>query len=69
MYTVYKLNVDELNEDLLQSIKTLFHDKIIEIAVCEADAAGRLLVGMNLGQDGDAAGHTGYIGVFQAKGL
>ncbi|MGZ8216926.1 hypothetical protein [Methylomagnum sp.] len=39
MYTVYKLNADELNEDFLQSIKTLFHNKSIEIAVCEAEAA------------------------------
>lgn len=39
MYTVYKLNADELNEDFLKSIKSLFHNKIIEIAVCEADTS------------------------------
>lgn len=41
MYTVYKPNADELNEDFLQSIKSLFHNKTIEIAVCEAEAAGQ----------------------------
>lgn len=39
MYTVYKLNADELNEDFLQSIKFLFRNKTIEIAVCEVEAA------------------------------
>ncbi len=39
MYTVYKLKADELNDDFVKSIQSLFHGKAIEIAVCESDAA------------------------------
>ena len=39
MYTTYRLKANELNDDLLQSIKSLFHDQMIEIAVCDIDSA------------------------------
>ena len=35
MYTVYKINADELNENFLASIKVQFQHKDIEIAICE----------------------------------
>ena len=35
MYTVYKINADELNENFLASIKAQFQHKDIEIAICE----------------------------------
>ncbi|MDS4020217.1 MAG: hypothetical protein RKR03_06865 [Candidatus Competibacter sp.] len=38
MYTLYRLNADELSVDFLESLKTLFRHKTIEIAICEADA-------------------------------
>ena len=38
MYTLYRLNADELSVDFLESLKTLFRHKTIEIAVCEAEA-------------------------------
>ena len=37
MYTTYRIRTDELNDDFLASLKTLFRGKTIEIAVCEAD--------------------------------
>jgi hypothetical protein len=39
MYTLYRLNADELSVEFLESLKTLFRHKIIEIAVCEAETA------------------------------
>lgn len=39
MYTLYRLNADDLNADFLASLKQLFAHKTIEIAVCEADSA------------------------------
>ncbi len=36
MHTTYKLKANELNEDFLQSVKALFHDKTIEIAVSDS---------------------------------
>jgi len=38
MYTTYRLKTDELGEDFLDSLRALFKDKTIEIAVCEAEA-------------------------------
>ncbi|MDO9423438.1 MAG: hypothetical protein Q7T40_04540 [Methylobacter sp.] len=35
MYTVYKINADELNENFIASIKAQFQHKDIEIAICE----------------------------------
>ncbi|MCX7095195.1 MAG: hypothetical protein NTY50_17325 [Methylobacter sp.] len=35
MYTVYKINADELNENFIASIKAQFQHQDIEIAVCE----------------------------------
>ena len=35
MYTVYRLNANELDSKFLKSLKFLFKDKEIEIAVCE----------------------------------
>jgi len=37
MYTTYRLNTDELDDDFLDSLKALFKGKTIEIAVCEAE--------------------------------
>jgi hypothetical protein len=39
MYTVYKLNPADLNENFLQALKLLFTGKTIEIAVREVEAA------------------------------
>ncbi len=36
MHTVYRVNSNELDSRFLRSVKTLFKDKEIEIAVCEA---------------------------------
>ncbi|TAL41777.1 MAG: hypothetical protein EPN89_18620 [Methylovulum sp.] len=41
MYTVYKINADELNENFIASIKALFQHKEIEIAICETAQAGQ----------------------------
>ena len=35
MYTLYKVNADELNENFLASLKAQFQHKEIEIAICE----------------------------------
>ncbi len=35
MYTIYKLNANELNSSFLRSLKASFKNKDIEIAVCE----------------------------------
>jgi antitoxin YefM len=39
MYTTYRLKADELDDDFLQSVKALFHDKVVEIAICDAAQA------------------------------
>lgn len=39
MYTIYRMNADELDKAFLESLKTLFRHKTIEIAVCEAQQA------------------------------
>jgi hypothetical protein len=33
MYTTYRMKADELNEDFVQSLKTLFHGQNIEVVV------------------------------------
>ncbi|MBF0154126.1 MAG: hypothetical protein HQL64_10345 [Magnetococcales bacterium] len=38
MYTIYRLNADELTVDFLESLKTLFRHKSIEISICETAA-------------------------------
>ncbi len=43
MYTTYRLNVNELDEKFIQSLKTLFKDKEIEILVSEVDETAYLL--------------------------
>lgn len=40
MYTVYRLNADELSAEFLESLKTLFRRKTIEIAITETDMSG-----------------------------
>jgi hypothetical protein len=35
MYTIYQMHTDELDENFLQTLKTMFKGKPIEIAVCE----------------------------------
>ena len=37
MYTIYHMNTDELSIEFLESIKTLFPHKTIEIAVTETE--------------------------------
>jgi len=37
MYTIYRMNADELNVDLIDSLKTLFKHRHIEIRVHETD--------------------------------
>jgi antitoxin YefM len=39
MYSTYRLKTEDLNTDFLESLKLLFKNKTIEIAVCEADEA------------------------------
>jgi len=38
MQTTYKLKADELNNDFLNSVKVLFHGKVIEIAVSDTES-------------------------------
>lgn len=35
MYAVYKLRAEELDQRFLETLKSQFHDREIEIAVCE----------------------------------
>ncbi|MBI4641364.1 MAG: hypothetical protein HY731_11755 [Candidatus Tectomicrobia bacterium] len=35
MYTIYRMNADELDSRFLRALKTMFKHKEIEIAVCE----------------------------------
>jgi len=37
MQTVYKLNADDLNTEFLESIKSLFPHKIIEVAIHDVE--------------------------------
>ena len=37
MHTIYKMNADDLNADFIESLKTLFKHKQIEIRVHETD--------------------------------
>ncbi len=37
METTYRLEANELNNDFLNSVKALFHDKVIEIAISDAE--------------------------------
>jgi len=43
MFTIYRANADELDDQFLESLKTAFKHKQIEIAVCEADETEYLL--------------------------
>lgn len=43
MHTIYQINANELNESLLESIRTLFKDKEIEITITERDETEYLL--------------------------
>jgi antitoxin YefM len=43
MYTIYRLNADELDSNFLESLKSAFGHKQIEIAVSEADETEYLL--------------------------
>lgn len=43
MYTIYRLNADELDNKFLESLKSAFGHKQIEIAVSEADETDYLL--------------------------
>ncbi len=36
MTTIYRLNVNELSQELLNSIKAAYKDKVVEITVTEA---------------------------------
>ena len=37
MYSIYRLNANELDVEFIEGLKTLFKDKEIEIAVYEVD--------------------------------
>ncbi|MDM8547904.1 hypothetical protein QUF61_15555 [Candidatus Venteria ishoeyi] len=37
MYSIYKMQADELNKDFLDTLKTLFKHKQIEIVISEAE--------------------------------
>jgi len=37
MYTLYKMNADEIDSAFLKSLKAMFKNKAIEIVVCEAE--------------------------------
>jgi antitoxin YefM len=43
MYTIYRLNADELDSKFLESLKSTFGHKQIEIAVSDADETDYLL--------------------------
>jgi antitoxin YefM len=43
MQTIYQINADELDQNILDSIKALFKDKEIEIVVTERDETDYLL--------------------------
>lgn len=43
MQTVYRLNVNELNDVFIESLKATFKDKEIEIAVYEVDETAYLI--------------------------
>ena len=43
MYTIYRLNADELDSNFIESLKSAFGHKQIEIAVSEADETDYLL--------------------------
>ncbi len=43
MQTIYQINADELDQNLLESIKVLFRHKEIEIVVSERDETAYLL--------------------------
>jgi antitoxin YefM len=43
MFTIYRVNADELDEHFLESIKAAFRHKQVEIAVSEADETDYLL--------------------------
>ncbi len=43
MQTIYQIKADELDQNLLDSIKILFKDKEIEITVSERDETAYLL--------------------------
>jgi antitoxin YefM len=43
MQTIYQLNADDLNEDFLESLKSTFKHKDIEIVVYERDETAYLI--------------------------
>jgi antitoxin YefM len=43
MYTVYRLNANELNTQFIEALKVMFQDKEIEITVSEVDETAYLL--------------------------
>jgi len=43
MQTIYQVNADDLNEDFLDSVKTAFKHKELEIVVYERDETAYLL--------------------------
>lgn len=42
MYTIYRMNADELDADFIDSLKTLFKHRHIEITVHETDDSAEL---------------------------
>lgn len=48
MYSIYRINADELNSNFIESLKTLFKHRRIEIIVQEADDTAELEERRNL---------------------
>ena len=45
MYTVYRMNMNELDDQFVEVLRTLFKDKEVEITVVEVDETQYLLRG------------------------
>lgn len=45
MYTVYRMNMNELDDQFVEVLRTLFKDKEVEITVAEVDETQYLLRG------------------------
>jgi len=45
MYTVYRMNMNELDDQFVEVLRTLFKDKEVEITIAEVDETQYLLRG------------------------
>ena len=67
MQTTYKLKANELNNDFLNSVKVLFHDKVIEIAVSDAESQQEALFSILTRKAGALAGRIKMSDDFNAS--